>query len=123
MKVDAHEQFERRVARMVTLMFRAVIALNFLRFGLSFSRWFEGTPGSAGMCDRLLGGYRLGGFRVDFAWLIASTLIIFPATFYFLSVSNSDHRARVDVFLCAAWTIACVVYVMRGLLTGMLYFG
>jgi NADH:ubiquinone oxidoreductase subunit H len=123
MDQEPNKHIERMFGRWGIMLIRAVIALNFLRFGLSFSPWFEGTVDSVGESDRLFGGYRLGGFRIDFVWLVASTLVIFSATFYFLMVSKRDHRARVDAFLCAGWTVAFVVYIARVLLTGILYFG
>jgi len=75
------------------------------------------------MVDRFLGSYTVGFLRADFAWLVGSTLVIFPATFYFSNISTNDPRARFDVLLGGAWTVAFVIYVMRSILTGVLYPG
>jgi hypothetical protein len=107
----------------LTWLLRIAVALNFVRFALSFSPQFEGTAQTAGTIDRLLGPYTVGTFRADFAWLIGSTMIIFPAAFYFARVSEKNPRARLDAVLCLAWTAAFVVYVIKSLLMGVLYPG
>jgi hypothetical protein len=103
---------------------RAIIVLNFIRFALSFSPRFEGTAQKEGAIDRLLGSYTvLGFFRPDFAWLIVSTIVIFAASFYFARISKTDEQARSDVLLCRAWCLAFVVYIVKVILTGVLYPG
>jgi|SRR5579863_113848 hypothetical protein len=110
--------------RMLPWVFRAAIALNFVRFVLSFIPSFEGTAERAGIIDGLLGKYTVFGFfRPDFAWLFGSTMVIFPATFYFANISKNDPRARLDVLLGWAWTVAFVIYVIRSIVTGVLYPG
>ena len=123
MITKSHGDSDRRSGRLVAWLFRGVITLNFLRLGLSFWPWFEGTAGSVGECDRLFGDLRWGGFRIDFLWLTASTLVIFVAIFPFCSLSKLDRRARLDAFLCGAWTVGYVVYLGRALATGLLDFG
>lgn len=103
---------------------RAIIVLNFIRFALSFFPSFEGTAQKAGAIDRLLGSYTvLGFFRPDFAWLIVSTMVIFAASLYLAKISKTDEQARSDVFLCWAWCVAFVVYIVKSILTGLLYPG
>jgi hypothetical protein len=112
---------ERRVHTAV-FMIRAVIAINFLRFALSFSSRFEGTEGGPGLADRIF-ALRLGGFRVDGIWLVASTCVIFVATFYFLLNSRENPKSRIDACLCAAWVVAFVIFLARAFLTGVIDFG
>jgi hypothetical protein len=102
---------------------RAIIVLNFIRFALSFSPRFEGTAQKEGTIDRLLGSYTVGFFRLDFAWLIVSTMVIFAASFYLARISKTDEQARSDVLLCRAWCLAFVVYIVKSILTGVLYPG
>lgn len=104
-------------------LLRAAIALNFVRFALSFVPKFEGTAASAGIADKLFGAYTVGFFRADFAWLIGSTIVIFAATFYFAKDSRNDPHARLDVLLGWTWIVAFVIYILRSILTGVLYPG
>lgn len=108
---------------MLRVMFRAAIALNFVRFAFSFVPKFEGTSEKAGVADKLFGAYTLGTFRSDFAWLIGSTMIVFLATFYFARISKDDPGARLDVLLGRFWTVAFVIYVIKSIFTGVLYPG
>jgi hypothetical protein len=104
-------------------MLRAVIAINFLRFALSFSPWFEGTAARVGFADRLFGAIRVGNFRIDGVWLVASTCVVFLAMFYFFLESKSDPEARTDAYLCLAWVVAFAIFVARAFLTGVIDFG
>ena len=104
-------------------VFRTAIALNLVRFALSFVPKFEGTAKSAGIADKLFGAYTVGTFRADFAWLIGSTMVIFLATFHFAKFSKDDPRARLDVLLGRTWTVAFVIYVIKSIFSGVLYPG
>jgi hypothetical protein len=104
-------------------VFRAAIALNFVRFALSFFPKFEGTAESAGIADKLFGAYTVIFFRADFAWLIGSTMVIFPATLYLAKTLRTDPQARLDVLLGLAWTAASVIYLIKSILTGVLFPG
>jgi hypothetical protein len=108
---------------MLRWVFRTAIVLNFLRFALSFVPKFEGTAKSAGIADKLFGAYTVGTFRADFAWLIGSTMVIFLATIYFAKFPKDDPRARLDVLFGWMWTIASVIYVIKSILSGVLYPG
>jgi len=101
---------------------RPIVAVNFVRFLLAFIPSFEGTEKSVGMADRIF-AWRISGFRVDFVWLIVSTLFIFMAGIYFISRFKEDHTAKVDAILCAIWVVAFLIYILRTLVTGMLDFG
>ena len=104
-------------------VFRAAIALNFVRFALSFVPKFEGTAARAGIADKLFGAYTVGFFRADFAWLIGSTIVLFAATFYFAKDSENDPQARLDVLLGWTWIVAFVIYLIKSVFTGVLYSG
>src|SRR3974390_3006544 len=67
-------------------VFRAVIALNFVHFALSFVPGFEATAGNPGIADKIFGELIIGTFRADFAWLIVSTIVIFASTFYLAKI-------------------------------------
>jgi hypothetical protein len=118
----AKPPYERRYW-ILSLVTRTVIALNFVRFALSFSTRFEGTPEGAGAADRLFGAYIIGVFRADFAWLIFSTAAIFGAVLYFAAKSRNYPTARIDLLLSLAWIVAFIIYIIRSLLTGVLYPG
>lgn len=117
------ESISRLFCATLTWAFRIAIGLNFIHFALSFVPGFESTAGRAGIFDKLFGAYIVGTLRADFAWLLVSTMIIFPATFYFAKVSENDPRARLDVLLGRAWTVAFVVYLFKSVVTGELYPG
>ena len=53
-------------------LFRSIIAFNLILIALSWSPWFEGTGAKIGAVDRLIGSFRLGGFRADTDRRIAS---------------------------------------------------
>ena len=104
-------------------VFRATIALNFVRFALSFVPRFEGTALNVGIADRLFGAFTVIYFRADFAWLLGSTILILIATFYLAGISNDDPRARFDVVLGWTWVVAFAIYVIKSIFTGVLYPG
>ena len=111
------------VCATLTWMYRAAIALNFVLFAVSFFPGFESTAEREGIADKLFGAYIIGTFRMDFAWLIGSTMLIFPASFYFAKVSESNPRARLDALWGRAWTIAFLIDVFKSIFTGVLYPG
>ena len=81
------------------------------------------------MYERLFGGYRLGGFRIDFVWLIASTLVIalvagfFVIVLIFIPDYRKDPEARLNACLSIGWVIAFTAYIASMLLRGMIDFG
>jgi hypothetical protein len=109
--------------QIIMLVLRVVIALNFTRFALSFLPWFEGTAAQPGLADEVFGRYRIGGFRADFVWLIASTAVILCSMPYVLRASKNSSKMKVDSYLCIAWIIAFILFVAKALLSGVLYPG
>ena len=104
------------------LLLRSLITINFIRFALSFSSRFEGTANRVGMSDTIF-RWQLGGFRADFVWLVLSTMVIILALLYVRGDRRRNHGARLDVFLCAAWLVAFVIYVARMFAAGLVDFG
>jgi hypothetical protein len=104
-------------------LFRGVVALNFLRFALSFSTWFEGSAEAPGFADRLFNPFHGNGFRWDFVWLIFSSGAIFFALFYFLAQIKRDRGAKLNAALCVVWLAAFFIYVLRILHSGLLDLG
>jgi hypothetical protein len=121
--VDSFSADEKQTMGLGTVVLRAVIVLNFIRFGLSFLPWFEGTEHSAGFVDQLFNPRHTDGFRSDFLWLFFSTVLIFFAMFAFIPKFKQESKARINVFLCVAWVLAYLIDLWRGLYTGLLYFG
>jgi hypothetical protein len=76
------------------IILRIVIALNFIRFALSFLPLFEGTAESAGFADRLFNPMHTDGFRSDFLWLIVSSTYVFFAMFVYVPEFTWDKSAR-----------------------------
>src|SRR6516165_9850772 len=72
-------QVERR--KFVPIVFRALIAINIVRFALSF---LPASEGSAGWINSALGSCLVTGWRIDLWWLAVSTPLIFFAGFGFL---------------------------------------
>ena len=106
----------------ISTVTRAVIAINFARFMLSFSPRFEGTEASPGVADKIF-ALRLEGFRIDGVWLVISTGLGFLTMFYFLMDSKENNKAKTDAYLCIAWMVAFVIFVARAFLTGIIDFG
>jgi hypothetical protein len=107
----------------LTYLLRGVIAINFVRFALSLWPRFEGTEKNMGFADQLFGSYRLGGFRADFVWLTASTIVIFFLLPFFVVRARKSTSARFDLILSVAWVASFAIYVARALFSGVFYFG
>ena len=114
---------EGRAVGVVTVILRTVIGLNFVRYALSFSPWFEGSASVPGLADRLFNPNHTNGFRADFIWLALSTVLIFFAMFGFVPSFKDSQRSRVNVYLSLAWVAAFVFYLWRMLYGGELDFG
>jgi hypothetical protein len=102
---------------------RGVVVLNLTIVAISWSRWFSGDADHVGMVDRVLGYLRLGGFRVDVAWLVLSTVMPGLAFLYFASQSIRDREARINAAFCFFGVVAFCLFVYRALTTGVLDFG
>jgi hypothetical protein len=122
-EVEGVVTVEDRTVDIGSLLLRVVIALNFVRFALSFLPWFEGTENSAGIADQIFNPRHTDGFRSDFLWLFFSTILIFFAMFAFIPKFRRESKARINVFMCLAWLAAYFIYLWRSLVTGVLYFG
>lgn len=117
--LQSHEPSRGRVS---IWALRLVILMNFVRFGLSFLPWFEGTSQDSGLADRIF-RTQWYGFRADFVWLTISTMFIVVALFYFLPKRREGDGVQMNVYLCIAWVLAFVVYLGKVLATGILDFG
>ena len=104
-------------------LLRAVIFGNLLLIALSWWPWFEGTAVKPGEIDRLLGSFRLGGFRVDCIWLVLSTFVIFLAVFPLLVKARGDLSAKINVALCVIEILGFCSFIYRILTAGLLDFG
>jgi hypothetical protein len=114
---------EKRTLGFGTVVLRLVIALNFIRFALSFLPWFEGTASAAGFADQLFNPRHTDGWRSDVLWLFFSSLYVFFAMFVFVPDFWREAKARTNVYLGFAWLVAFLIDVYRSLVTGTLYFG
>ena len=123
MKLDAKSSTEERFGGAGGMIFRAVIALNFIRFALSFWPRFEGTAHSIGIADYIFPYNSWTIFRLDFDWLLGSSAIIFVSIFYFIVVWKSDPEAKANLLLSCAWLVAFCIYVARIFTTGLVDFG
>jgi hypothetical protein len=121
--LETQQPFHRPVYPVLTWVLRGILVLDFVRFALSFSAEFEGTARRPGIIDKLVGSYTVLYFRADFAWLLGSTILVLPATFYFWAVSRRNLGARLDLYLCLGWLVAFAIYLTRSILTGVLYPG
>ena len=121
--VSAKQVVQQRKSRTITVILRTVLIVNFLRLALSFSSRFEGSERTVGWIDRALGNSRVGGFRIDFLWLVLSTIAILVATVYFFTNSKAERPVKLDFALSIAWLFAFAIYIMRSLLTGTFYPG
>jgi len=100
------------------LFVRGILVVNFALLVLSFVPAFSGTGREPGAADRLLGDYRLDGWRADLVWMWLSTAWIFCVCIlraYLVIVVGGPSwpRARgarrTTSVLCWAW-LACFVF-------------
>jgi len=122
-EVEVEVPLPNQATILATIMLRLVIALNFVRFVLSFVPWFEGTADTAGYADRLFNPNHTDGFRSDFLWLIASSAFIFVSLFWSIQDFKENRSARINVYLSLAWLAAFSIYIGRVVVTGTLWFG
>jgi len=104
------------------LALRMILVLNFIRFALSFVPRFEGTADAPGLADRIFHS-SIGGFRIDFVWLIVSTVLISVVLFVHLTNRESRFETVNDSVFWFFWIMAFFVYIYRALATGVLDFG
>jgi hypothetical protein len=82
---------------------RGLLAVDFALFVLTFIPAFSGIGQEPGLADRLLGNYRFGGWRVDVAWMCASTVFIIALG---LPWTRENRSAKITRIACFVW-IAC----------------
>lgn len=73
--------------------------------------------------DRILGDYRLGGFRADGIWLFFSTVLILFAALFFIPNVGKSRSARINLFICLIGILAFALFVYRIITAGLLDFG
>jgi hypothetical protein len=101
---------------------RIVAMADLLRIVLSFSLAFEGNSDKVGFADRLFGRYRVGGIRIDFAFLALSTLVL--AGWLILQWRGVwDVGTRIDRRLMVATILAFLIYVALSVVRGFFYMG
>jgi hypothetical protein len=90
---------------------RALIAIDFALFILTFVPAFSGIGQQPGLADRLWGDYRLGGWRGDVVWVFGSTLAIFVLGMVFAVCSSKSERDyKITIGLWAIWLICFCDY-------------
>jgi len=99
---------EKRTIGLGTIVLRAVVVLNFIRFALSFLPWFEGTARAAGFADQLFNPGHTNGWRSDFVWLFFSTLYVFFAMFVF--VPDYRQEAKGAHQCLSGFRMACRIF-------------
>jgi len=90
----------REVRRAGNILLRGTVVLNFLLFALSWCPWHSEEHWS--ISDQLFGKYHLANFRVDFVWMIASTMAIFLVALFLFPRLKSGRSAQLDFDLCIA---------------------
>ena len=83
---------------------------------------FEGTADAPGIADRIF-RFSVFGFRIDFVWLIISTLLIAVSLVVLLTDQETRSETVNGSFLSLLWIVAFFVYIFRALATGVLHFG
>jgi hypothetical protein len=112
-----------RSKRTMKFLLVGVVGFNLLLMAISLTSWFGGTERSPGVADQIFGKVRLGGFRGDFAWLVASTAVLFLVLFVFITQARQSRAARISAALCVAEVLAFGLYLFHSLTSGILYFG
>ena len=107
--------------RISMIVLRLALAINFLRYALSFVPYFEGTAKSSGLADQIFPGG--DGFRFDVQWLIVTTVFIAVAMLLLLFSRQSRSRYKIEIIFSALWIVAFIAYFVRAMLTGLLDMG
>ncbi len=77
-----------------SVLLRSIIAIDFSRFALAFWPRFEGSDGAVGIADKIFNPNHTYGFRVDFLWLIFSTISVACAFLYYLPDFRKNRGAH-----------------------------
>jgi hypothetical protein len=92
--------------RAIGWILRALLALNFALFLLTFVPAFSGIGPEAGLADRLWGNYRFGGWRADVVWMCGSTMFLLAAGLVWISRNRS---AKITIIAYSLW-MACFLF-------------
>lgn len=79
---------------------RSVLVVNLAVLVLTCIPGFSGIGQVPGYADRLLGGFRLGGWRADVVWMCVSTCVIAAAAFPGPGIERPRRRTAI---LCRMW--------------------
>ncbi len=107
---------------MIDLLLRIGVTGNLVLISLTWWPRFSGTERQAGLADEFFGQFTIGGFRIDFVWLVASSAAFLFAGFYFFKSNRESRTARINGILCVIGVLAFVVYMLKLLTSGLLYF-
>jgi hypothetical protein len=88
---------------------RGFLAVDFAFFVLSFVPAFSGIGPKPGIADRLLGNYRLGGWRADVVWMCASSVFIIAVGLPWIRENQSANITRIAWFL---WLACLPIYLI-----------
>lgn len=89
------------------------IAVNFILFVLTFIPAFSGIGPKPGLADRLWDSYRVGGWRADIVWVVASSAVLFLLAVVYAGSPSARQRPpyKLVVTSCAVWLVCFVIYV------------
>ena len=104
-------------------IFRVIALGNIFLASLRWSAWFEGTDQRIGFADRLLGGFRLSGFRADFIWLVLSIPVFLAVSVFFFSRMREIPTVRTNAWLSVIAALASGLAIYHIVFSGLLYFG
>ena len=108
---------------MMDLFLRGGVSVNLLLIALTWWPRFSGNERQVGLADQLFGQLRLGGFRIDFIWLLLSSAMLSFASFYFFKSTRKRRTALLNGMFCVAGVLAFIVYIHKILASGLLDFG
>lgn len=78
---------------------RGFLAVDFALFVLTFVPAFSGIGPEPGLADRLLGNYRLAGWRADVVWMCASSVFILAVGLHWIRENRSANITRIALYL------------------------
>ena len=93
--------------RAIGWIIRALLAVNFALFLLTFIPAFSGIGAEPGLADRLWGNYRFDGWRADVVWMCASTMFIFATGLMWIRKNRS---ARITIIAFCLWLVCFLFY-------------
>jgi len=91
---------------------RGLLAVDFALFVLTFIPAFSGIGQEPGLADRLLGNYRLGGWRADVVWMCASSVLIIAIGLPWIRENRYAIITRIAWFLWLACFSFYLIYIV-----------